>query len=309
MTRYPLPRIALSSCLMSEGREKELMDKIATHVELVPLCPRLSLGIQQPRQSLLLLEQNGSRELLSLKGRVRVTRKELLPFALRSIAHLEVDGFLLRSESPFCGVLDAKVLDGELRVKGRDDGLFTQCIRRFHPLLPVESHKRLLDYETRRLFFARVFSLADLRETLKAAGERELAEFHRRHKYLLMLHSSQHLKLLGNVVANGKERPLEETKQIYRQIFMEALAKNPSRKSYVRVFLHVYNRMKRRLDERERELLKQQIHEYGEGRKGLRSLLLSFQELLRREGSSCALLQRFLQPYPPELEVIEPADA
>ncbi|MEN2998987.1 MAG: DUF1722 domain-containing protein [Acidilobaceae archaeon] len=289
--------------------EREFLERVARFVELVPLCPRLSLGISLPRESFLLLQRRDSLELLNLRTRLRVG-EELSKFSQKVLPTLDVDGFLTRSESPFCGVLDAKVFDSELRPKERDDGLFTRWIRKYHPLLPVESHRRLQDYEVRRLFLARLFSLAELRETLGfMRSERELVEFHRRYKYLLMLHSPQHLKLLGNIVANREERPLEEVKSIYRLIFMETLAKSPSRRSYANVFLHLYGHMKRRLEEREKELLRQQIKGYAEGRRGLRSLFATFLEMLQRQGNAYALSQRFFQPYPPELEVEETARA
>lgn len=290
------PRLAVSQCLLEEG----LVRGLSEFIDVTPLCPRLSLRISYPREFFVLSELENSLEIFSPRLKLRVT-EELIAFASSLLPALQVDGFLLRSESPFCGVKDAKVYGRELKVVRRDDGFFTRCVRKHQPLIPVESHGRLSDYEVRRAFFTRVFALAELRSLLAAGKERELVEFHRRHKYLIMLHSPHHLKLLGNIAANRQRRPLEEVKRAYAAVFMEALAKKPSVRSYVNVFYHLYGHMKRRGDG---EAVRELIRSFEEGRATLRQLLSHFMFLAEKAGNSYVLSQSLFAPYPQELEAL-----
>ena len=86
-----------------------------------------------------------------------------------------VDGFLLKSRSPSCGVADTKLYGGaeshgEEAPVGLGAGLFARAvIERFRDL-PVTDEERLADPEARHRFLAELFARARRREAGEAGA-------------------------------------------------------------------------------------------------------------------------------------------
>lgn len=309
--RHPRPRVVVSECLgfrptRYDGNmfHDKIVETLREFADLLPVCPEVGIGLGVPRSPLVIAKINDYIHLVDTKtGEDLLNRME--DFAKSFIDGLtDIDGFLMKSRSPSCGVGDAKVYGKGWVVVGRSDGVFTRIIRNTFPLLPVESEKRLLKYEIRRNFFTKIFAIADLRETLSRRGKEELVELHRRNKYILMLYSPHLLKRLGKLVADRALVELDELKRVYRMMFLEALSKNPRRGSYANVFAHIYGHIKENLTERERAYVLALIEEYRAKGNLLRALTVYFKSFVHRLGSEYLAEQRFIEPYPDELEHI-----
>ncbi|MCX8171575.1 MAG: DUF523 and DUF1722 domain-containing protein [Candidatus Bathyarchaeota archaeon] len=198
--RHPRPRIVVSECLgfrpvRYDGNMEhdETVETLRKYADLLPVCPEIGIGLGVPRNQLVIMKSDDITLLIDTKtgedfsGRL----ERFTETFLNSL--VDVDGFLLKSKSPSCGVGDAKVYGRGKVVVARSDGAFTRLVRKVFPLLPIESEKRLLKYELRRNFLTRIYSIADLRETLSRAGVEDLVDLHRRNKYLLMLYSPRQL--------------------------------------------------------------------------------------------------------------------
>lgn len=307
---FAKPRIVISACLGFERVRydgniiyDDIVEKIKRYVDAIPVCPEVGIGLGVPREPLRLVSREGSVELVGLRSGARY-RERMDSFSLTFLRGLEeVDGFLLKAGSPSCGLGDAKIYGPGGRVAAKGDGIFASWVKRLFPHAAVESEKRLLDYEVRRNFLTRIFSSADLRESFKTMQDAdELVEFHRRYKYLLMLFSQSHLKVLGNIVANRRAAPLEEVKENYRRPFLEALSKTPSRRSYVNVFLHIYSHAKGELQPEERSYVLHLIRQFDAGAISLKSLLVYFRGFIYRYNNRYLGEQRLLSPFPEELD-------
>lgn len=311
MLGHPRPRVVVSECLGFRPTRYDgnifydkIVEALRKFADLLPVCPEVGIGLGVPRNPLVIIRNGDSIHLLDTKTREDLSDR-MKNFAKSFTSNLAgIDGFLMKSRSPSCGVGDAKIYGRDWVILGRSDGVFTRLIRDTFPLLPIESEKRLLKYEIRRNFLTKIFAIADLRETLSKPGVEGLVELHRRNKYILMLYSPYLLKKLGRLVAERAFREQWDLKENYRRIFLETLSRNPGRGSYANVFMHIYGHIKENLVEQERNYILNLINEYRMGRNLLKTLIVYFRGFVYRLGDEYLAEQRFIEPYPEKLEYI-----
>jgi uncharacterized protein YbbK (DUF523 family) len=164
-------RIGISACLLGERvrwngdhkREPFLVDTVGRFVEWVPVCPEMELGLGTPRPPVHLekvaAKDGGGARLVEIESRRDLTKK-MDAFAARRVRELgarDLDGFILKSDSPSCGPERVKVWSGKRSTRtGR--GRFAEALLAVLPGLPVEDEVRLRDPVVRESFFERVFA-------------------------------------------------------------------------------------------------------------------------------------------------------
>jgi len=157
------PRVGISRCLLGDQvrydgghkYEPSLIERLAAHVEWVPVCPELEVGMGVPREPIQLRTAgDGSRvRLVGVESGADWTDR-MQAWASEKIAALEalgLSGFVLKSRSPSCGPQAVPVANGE-----SSPGMFAQALMAAMPGLPVEDEERLRDSEARASFMARV---------------------------------------------------------------------------------------------------------------------------------------------------------
>lgn len=282
----------------------EFAEALKKYVEVIPVCPEADIGLGVPRNPLVLHEEDGNIELLDTVTGLKYS-KRMEEFTRSLLERITIDGVLLKASSPSCGVGDAKIYGKGRVILRRGDGYFTSLLKKHLFCIPIESEKRLYSYEIRRRFLTRLFSLADVRLTTSSIKDREeLVDLHRRYKYLIMLHSPMALKNLGRLVANRKQHSIEDLVKKYNEEFKRALCRNPSRRSYENVFMHMYGHLKKELNPSERRYAIDLIKKYGTGKESLRTVMAYFRSFIYRLGETYLSEQRFLAPYPDELDLI-----
>lgn len=315
MVLHSRPRLVFSMCLGFRAVRydgsiifDDLVEKLKKYVESIAVCPEVGIGLSIPRSPIFLLRSSGGVRLIDTATGRDLTQA-MASFATGFLNGLgDVDGFLLKSASPSCGVGDAKVYGDGRKVVGRVDGLFTALLRRAMSLIPIESEKRLLNYFIRRNFYTRIFTLAYVRESLEnATSSEDIVYLHRGLKYLIMLYHPGILKELGKLVADRENIGLEKLRRIYRERVMVALSKPISIRSYASVLQHIYGHLKRGLVYSERNYIIAMLNRLIEGREDLRTVLAYFKGFRYRFDDRYLAEQKFLQPYPEELD--EPYEA
>src|ERR1051326_8262342 len=176
-------RIGVSACLLGQEvrwdgghkRDPFLTDLLGPHVEWVPVCPEVELGLGVPREPIR-LEGNPERPRLIAPGTGRDLTETMAGFARRrltELARLDLSGYVLKKNSPSCGKARVPVHGRNGLRSRRGTGLFaTALIARF-PLLPVEEEDRLHDPARRAHFVERVFGYARWRRALAAGMTRD----------------------------------------------------------------------------------------------------------------------------------------
>lgn len=94
--------------------------------------------------------------------------------------------------------------------------------------------------------------------------QRQVIEFHTRHKMLLLAHSPQRYAALGKSVAGGEPSP--EWLAEYQRAFLEVLDETPTVGSDVNALQHMAGHLRGLVTDAERDQLARAILEYQQGR-------------------------------------------
>jgi uncharacterized protein YbgA (DUF1722 family)/uncharacterized protein YbbK (DUF523 family) len=308
----PSIRLGVSSCLLGEAvrydgghkRDRFLTDLLAKHVEWVPVCPELESGMGVPRPAMRLERAGRGVRLVEItSGRDHTARmRRFAARRLRALRALELCGYVLKKDSPSCGMTRVKLYSAKGPARREGSGLFAAALRETWPNLPVEEEGRLQDAALRENFVERVFAFRRLRELFRGRWTRgRVVAFHTAHKLQLMAHSQPAYAELGRLVAAQKKLPRAELRMRYASAFMAALARVATRGRNANVLQHAAGHLKERLDADSRAELSALIHEY---RRELVPLVVPITLLAhhaRAHAVTYLLGQTYLEPHPREL--------
>jgi uncharacterized protein YbgA (DUF1722 family) len=221
---------------------------------------------------------------------------------VRALGDDDLDGFILKKDSPSCGFERVKVYD-ELGTSVRNgQGVFAEALLARDPVLPVEDEGRLCDPRLRENFIERVFAYRRLKDLFVARWTQgHLVAFHTIHKLVVLAHSVEAYRILGRLVAGGKDLGRRELAAQYRAVFMRALAEIATPKKHANVLMHMMGYFRGRLDDASRDELLRCIEDY---RKGLLPLIVPVtlvRHHIRRIGVDYLADQVYLDPHPREL--------
>jgi uncharacterized protein YbbK (DUF523 family) len=161
-------RLGISACLLGDEvrydgghkRDTYLTDVLGPLVEWVKVCPEVEIGMGTPREPISLVDEDGQISLLSVTTRVDHTASMTAYAARRAdaLAVEDLSGFILKTDSPSCGLIGVKVHTADGRSTRTGVGLFAQALLARFPDLPIEEEGRLADPQRRAQFLERVFA-------------------------------------------------------------------------------------------------------------------------------------------------------
>src|SRR5271169_2755298 len=300
------PRVGVSSCLLGEEvrfngghkRFRFLTDELDPHVDWVPYCPEIEIGLGTPREPIRLTVDG---RLVNRSGTADHTSAMTglpLPFA--------VDGYVFKAKSPSCGVRGIRRYRDDGEVSGTyGAGLYADRVIAEFPLLAVEDERRLNDAGLREAFAERVFAAARLRSLLSGPWEpRDLVAFHARHKLQLLAHDPARYQSAGRVVASaGSGVSRASTAAAYRELFLAAMAGQATRGRNANVLLHAYGRIGRALASPRRSDLMGRIDAYRRGDAPLSVPVALLAHYASGGDLPWLASQTFLAPFPAELRL------
>lgn len=321
MKHFEKPKVVVSACLgfracryNGQSLPQRVVESLKAHVEFLPVCPEMEIGLGVPRDPVRVV-LDGKRRLLHQPSTGRDVSAEMEGFCDRHLSQLvpaasdgrdRVDGFLLKSRSPSCGIKDVKVYTslkpGAPTTRG--SGFFGGAVLERFPGHPVEDEGRLLNFSIREHFFIRLFTLAAFHRVRAQGGIQELIGFHTRHKLLLLAYNQARMRALGRVVASYDKRNLPEVLDQYETQLRQALATPPKYTSMINLLTHAFGGLSRSLSAEERRFFINSIEEYRDERVPLSVPLHLLAAWAVRQGNSYLLDQSFLTPYPRELSEI-----
>jgi len=305
-------KVGISSCLLGQKvrydgghkHDRFITDILGGCFQFVPVCPEVDVGMGTPREAVrlegsvaapsMIGDQSGTdwTARMNTYSQKRVGRRDLSP----------ISGFILKKDSPSCGMDRVKVYPprGMPEKKGR--GLFAAALMDHRPLLPVEEEGRLNDARLRENFIVRVFACHRLQMLFRGKFSRSgLVRFHRVHKYLLLAHSPKHYRELGVMVADVKKHEAAPFLQKYAELFMAALAVKTTARKNINVLIHILGFLKEHLAPRQKQSILGAIESYRNGLVPLVvpvTLLRHYVDLL---GAKNIADQLYLNPHPEEM--------
>lgn len=305
------PRVVVSECLElsavrynAQAIRAPIVKELAAHVDLVPVCPEVGIGLGVPRDPIRLVQIEAGVGLYQ-PSTDRWLTDGMAGFADGFLSRVGVvDGFLLKSRSPSCGIKDVKVYGGAgpgASPSGKAAGLFAAAVLERFGGHPVEDEGRLTNRRIREHWLTRVFALATLRRVEEAGGLAELMGFHASYKLVLMAHSQAAMRELGRLLAEQDGRPFPELVAAYRAGFLRGTARLPGVGRHVNVIEHARGYFKGDLAAAEKRHLDGLIRDYRAERLPLAALLAVLRSWVERFDEAYLRGQRYFQPYPAAL--------
>ena len=307
-------RLGISSCLLGNAvrwnaghkLDRFLTDTLGQFVDYVPVCPEVEAGFGVPRETFRLVGDPQNPRLMTFKTKIDHTDR-MLSWAVQRVKELEKEdlcGFIFKSDSPSSGMIRVKVYTEKGMPEKKGVGMFARAFMEHFPLIPAEDDGRLHDPKIRENFIERIFTLQRWRETI-AAGKSmsNLVDFHTRNKLLILSHSPQHAKLMGKLVAQGKQVSRQELYDRYEAALMEALTLKTTPKKNLNVLQHVMGYFKKQLSKDEKQELLEVFEDYRQEFVPFVVPITLVNHYVRKYDEPYLKVQTYLNPHPVELKL------
>jgi uncharacterized protein YbgA (DUF1722 family)/uncharacterized protein YbbK (DUF523 family) len=306
-------RVGVSACLLGQevryngghARDRYVVGTLADYLTLVPVCPEEEVGMGTPRETVRLVGDSAAPRMLAPKSGEDWTDR-MNRYSARRVKELAAEdlcGFVFKKGSPSCGVFRVKVYtdSGNLAIPpGR--GLFAAAFAQRYPLAPIEEEGRLHDARLRENFLERVFAYRRLKNLFTGRwARRAVIDFHSREKYLLMAHSPQKLKELGQLTARIKDHKPAEFRDAYMKKFMEALELKGTTRKHVNTLQHMVGFLRDHLDGEERKRVLAIIEDYRQELVPLVVPMTLIRHYIEMHDVPYVKDQTYLHPHPKEL--------
>jgi uncharacterized protein YbgA (DUF1722 family)/uncharacterized protein YbbK (DUF523 family) len=303
--------LGISSCLLGnevrhDGGHKRnvyVTGTLSAYFSFKPCCPETAIGLGVPRPAIRLSRSAAGIRLTGPGDSGLDLTDDMNAWSERAIKDMrELSGFILKSNSPSCGMERVRVYD-QNSVPARDGvGLFAHALMKTIPWLPVEEEGRLNDPMLRENFIERVFVYYRWQQLLKQGlNVFGLMEFHQRHKFILLAHDEAEYRKLGPLIAGLNRHNLEQVSAEYLPRMMTCLKAHASRKRHTNVLMHVMGFLKNKISSDDKQELIEIMDNYRHGKVPLIVPITLMKHHLRKFPDDYISNQYYMAPYPEEL--------
>jgi uncharacterized protein YbbK (DUF523 family) len=139
--------IGISSCLLGEQvrfdgghkRDAYIVGTLSEYFEFHPFCPEVAIGLGIPRPTIHLVKIGNNIRCVGIKDPALDVTDRLRDIAdQQKNTHAGLCGYILKKDSPSCGMERVKVYAGNQQPNRNGFGIYAQQMMRNNPLLPVE---------------------------------------------------------------------------------------------------------------------------------------------------------------------------
>ncbi len=305
------PRVVVSKCLEFEACRyngdvirDETVRRLEPFVEFVPVCPEVEIGLGTPRETIRIVSGSDGNKALVQPPETEDLSGKMLAFAERFLSTVgEVDGFILKSRSPSCGVKDVKIYSGieKAPVKEKGSGFFGAKVLEHFQGAAIEEEGRLRNFTIRSNFLTRLFISAEFRSIRTAGSLEDLTDFHSKHNYLLKAYSQPKHKQLSRIAAAGKLEELQSLYSRYEEILLNMFQRSARYDSNINVCRQMMAAFNNQLSPGEKQHFLELLDKYKQKKVPLASMLSVLKSWSIRFEDEYLLKQSYFQPYPEEL--------
>jgi uncharacterized protein YbgA (DUF1722 family)/uncharacterized protein YbbK (DUF523 family) len=314
MKTFVKPRIIISKCIEFDfcrynGQiiRSEIVNKLKPYVDFLPICAEVEIGLGIPRDPIRIVEKQTKKYLIQPTTGRDVTN-EMNSFAHQYLVSLkDIEGFLLKSQSPSCGTRDVKIYPAILHSAPvrREAGFFGEQVLHQFPFSAIEDEMRLQNPIIRQHYLTKIFTLANFRKVKETAKLQQLLQFHTENKFLLMGYSQKELRILGNILANQDKQPFSTVFSDYENHLYLAFSKAPRYTSEVNVLNHAFGYISQELSTLEKKFYANLIEKFRRGQIPLSVPVNLVRSWVIRFDQPYLSPQTFFEPYPDELLDVE----
>jgi uncharacterized protein YbgA (DUF1722 family)/uncharacterized protein YbbK (DUF523 family) len=283
--------LGVSSCLMGntvrhDGGHKRnvyILSTLAEYFDFRTYCPEMAIGLGVPRPTIRLTRSGAGVRLTDSDNTGMDLTDAMNRWSGQATEGMrDLSGFILKNNSPSCGMERVRVYDGNGAPTRDGVGLFASALMQAMPWLPVEEEGRLNDPMLRENFIERVFVYYRWQRLIEdGLTVASLMEFHKRHKFILLAHNEEEYRQLGPLIAGVNNENIQQVADEYLQRLMKSLAARSSRKRHTNVLMHVMGFLKNRIDSDDKQEM--------------------MRHHLRRFPDDYISSQYYMNPYPEEL--------
>ena len=307
-------RVGISSCILGNPvrwNAGHKMDKYLAHtlgqfVDYVPVCPEVEVGLGVPRESMRLVGNPERPRLITFKSKTDHTDR-MVRWARKRVRELEKEnlcGFIFKSDSPSSGMIRVKVYNDKGMPHKVGVGIFAREFMDQFPSIPVEDDGRLNNPQIRENFIQQIFAMKrwrDINTGRRTMGK--LVEFHTRNKLLLLSHSQKHYRLMGRLVAQGKQLPIGELYKQYQDLLLDTLKLKTTIKKNINVLQHLMGYFKKQLSTDEKQELLETFDHFRREQVPLIVPITLINHYVRKYQQPYLKHQTYLHPHPLELKL------
>jgi uncharacterized protein YbgA (DUF1722 family)/uncharacterized protein YbbK (DUF523 family) len=303
--------LGISSCLLGNevrhdgGHKRNIYatTTLSEYFNFRAYCPEMAVGLGVPRPTIRLTRTDKGVRLTGSDNPDLDITDDMNNWSQAAAAGMhDLSGFILKNNSPSCGMERVRVYDGN-GVPARDGtGLFAQALMAAMPWLPVEEEGRLNDHTLRENFIERVFVYYRWQRMLNnGLSASALMEFHQRHKFILLAHDEEEFRRLGPLIASVNKANLQQVADEYLLRAMTCLKARATRKRHANVLMHVMGFLKNKIDGDDKQELIEVMDNYRHGKVPLIVPITLMRHHLRRYPDEYINSQYYMGPYPEEL--------
>lgn len=296
------PKIVVSECLYGtkcrydgQGYNDKVIQSLKDYVDIQTVCPELAIGLSIPREPIR-IEMNKENEeyrLIDYNSKNDYTN-QMTEFSEEFINGLDdIDGFILKSRSPTCGLKDAKVYycGNKCSIRSNENGFFSQIIDKYD-YLPIENEGRLKNYNIRDNFFTRIFFINNLK------NNKNIIEFHKNNLLLLKSYDEESTNEVSDIL---NENRMEDQVHQYKEKVLNIVSNQRKKENKLSIIIKVFEKYKNMLNEEEINMFNGLIESYENQRIPFSTLEVVIKMYATRFKDKDILNQTFFYPYPENL--------
>ena len=309
MTTSQQITIGISSCLLGDEvrydgghkRHSYIEKTLGQYFEFVRFCPEMAIGLGVPREPIRLVRLDNQIRCVGIKDPALDVTDKLRDCADEQKGwQASICGYIFKKDSPSCGMERVRVYVNDSPNKN-GSGLFAQRVMENFPYLPVEEEGRLGDPGLRENFIQRVYVLYRWRQLVaEGLSVHRLAQFHARHKLIIMSHNQNAVRELGKLIASG-DQDVQQVAEKYLNGLMTWLKVPATRGNQVNVLQHIQGYLKRNLDAADKAELSEVIEKYRLGELPLIVPITLLKHHFRKSPDEYIDNSCYMNPYPAEL--------
>ena len=297
------PKIVVSECLYGtkcrydgQGYNDKVIQSLKDYVDIQTVCPELAIGLSIPRGPIR-IEMNKENEeyrLIDYNSKNDYTN-QMTEFSEEFINGLDdIDGFILKSRSPTCGLKDAKVYycGNKCSIRSNENGFFSQKIIDKYDYLPIENEGRLKNYNIRDNFFTRIFFINNLK------NNKNIIEFHKNNLLLLKSYDEESTNEVSDIL---NENRMEDQVHQYKEKVLNIVSNQRKKENKLSIIIKVFEKYKNMLNEEEINMFNGLIESYENQRIPFSTLEVVIKMYATRFKDKDILNQTFFYPYPENL--------
>lgn len=293
------PKLIVSKCLDfqkcrydGQGYNDKTISTLKEHADIKVVCPEVEMGLETPRNAIRIEQHGNELKLIQHNSKLDLS-EDMNNFSDKFLSELsDIDGFILKSKSPSCGINDVKIYHqgNKCSIRSDGNGFFSSKVMNKFDYLPIENEGRLKNYSIRDSFFTKVFAINNFKKSSS------IKEFHKQNYLLLNSYEENISKELLKIVEKNNFTINDRCE--YEKIFYEILKNDRDKVKKLEIIMKVFERYKNKLNNDEINMFNDLIKSYQNEKIPFNTLAIAIRMYAVRFNDNELLNQTFFSPYP-----------